>query len=200
MGKERAQRRDGEETRSAILSAADSVFSERGFFGTTVKAVSERSGISQALIQHHFDGKKGLWKHVKRRMVQRFAEAQDLPPADHTLQAADVRAALWAYLRFSLENPDAIRFGMWVNLAGEEEDWGGESEVFQGLVKLVEEAQQMGFLRSDISTFDLIMAFSGMVRSWVLNQRHFSLLVGEDPDDPARTENFFESVMRLVKP
>lgn len=196
----RKPRRDGQETRAAVLKAADSLFAERGFDGTSLKAISEQSGVSQALIQHHFEGKEALWRDAKRRVVERFAQAQVLPAPGAKLDAETVRAAFHGYFRYSLENPDAVRFGLWVRLKGELGDWGGEAEVFESLAGLAAEAQQQGFLRDDVPVFDLLMFFGGMVRMWVLDQSHFSLLVGEDDDGRARAEAYFDNALRLLRP
>lgn len=200
MAKGRKTRTDGAETREAVLKAAGDLFSERGFDGTSLKAVSKASGVSQPLIQHHFAGKDALWKECKRRVVERFVRAQVLADPDEELDDETVRAAFRAYFRFSLENRDVVRFNLWVLLKGEVEDWGGEAEIFEKLASLTAQAQAQGLLRDDVSTFDLLMTFGGMVRMWVLHQPHFSLLTGADPDAPGRAEAYFESALRLLRP
>lgn len=54
----RAGRRPGpNETREEILAAARRLFGERGFDGTTIRAVAAAAGVNQALV-HHFFGTK----------------------------------------------------------------------------------------------------------------------------------------------
>ncbi|MGE0296311.1 TetR family transcriptional regulator [Pseudonocardia sp.] len=55
-------------TRATILAAARELFLERGYRGTTVRAVAARAGVDQALIGYHFGSKQGL-----------FGEAVPLP-------------------------------------------------------------------------------------------------------------------------
>lgn len=43
-----------------IRDAAIDLFGERGFRGTSLKAIAEEAGVSQALIVHHFGSKDGL--------------------------------------------------------------------------------------------------------------------------------------------
>ena len=200
MGQRRKPRRDGEETREAILRAADSLFSERGLKGTSLKAIAERSGVSQALVQHHFAGKEALWQEARRRLVARFTAAQVLPAPGEPLDRAKVRAGFRGYFRFSLENPDALRFSMWIRLQGDGGDSGGEAEIFEKLQQMAAEAQAQGLLRQDIPTFDLLMAFGGMVRMWALEQPHFSDIAGLGPVDSERSERYFDHTMMLLEP
>lgn len=52
--------RDRQATEAAFIAAATMIFGERGFEATTTKAVAQRAGYSEALIQLYFGGKEGL--------------------------------------------------------------------------------------------------------------------------------------------
>ena len=47
----------GTGARDEILDAAAALFAERGYAGTTTRAIAERVGIRQASLYHHFAGK-----------------------------------------------------------------------------------------------------------------------------------------------
>ncbi|MFE4455906.1 TetR family transcriptional regulator [Nocardia tengchongensis] len=51
-------------TRESIVSAARSLFLERGYRRTTVRAVAGAAGVDPALIAYHFGSKKGLFADV----------------------------------------------------------------------------------------------------------------------------------------
>jgi AcrR family transcriptional regulator len=55
-------------TREAILEAARASFADRGYSGTSVRAVAARAGVDPALVHHYFGTKDGL-----------FAAAMELP-------------------------------------------------------------------------------------------------------------------------
>lgn len=58
------------EARNAILDAAEVAFSEAGFHGVGMKALSKRAGVAQGLIHYHFGTKDGLYEAViERRAV-----------------------------------------------------------------------------------------------------------------------------------
>jgi AcrR family transcriptional regulator len=58
----RAGRRPGRTTTpEEILDAARGLFAERGYPGTTVRAVAERAGVNAALVHHYFTTKERLF-------------------------------------------------------------------------------------------------------------------------------------------
>ncbi|MEV5607511.1 TetR family transcriptional regulator [Streptomyces sp. NPDC052225] len=60
----RGRPRGAPPTRESIVSAARSLFLERGYRSTTVRAVAGAAGVDPALIAYHFGSKKGLFADV----------------------------------------------------------------------------------------------------------------------------------------
>lgn len=54
-------------TRKAIMDAAEDLFSERGFFGTSVRAITTKAGVNLAGVNYHFGSKEALIEEVFRR-------------------------------------------------------------------------------------------------------------------------------------
>lgn len=50
----------GEQTKYAILAAAEQVFAEAGYRGSSLASVSERAGVTQSGLLHHFKTKEEL--------------------------------------------------------------------------------------------------------------------------------------------
>jgi AcrR family transcriptional regulator len=67
-GRRRGRRPAGHDTRDALLSAARSEFSERGYQGARVRSIATSAGVDAAMVNHWFGGKDGL-----------FVAAMDLP-------------------------------------------------------------------------------------------------------------------------
>lgn len=58
----RPGRRPGSpDTRAAITDAARTLFAERGFAGTSIRAVATAAGVDPSLVHHYFDGKDELF-------------------------------------------------------------------------------------------------------------------------------------------
>lgn len=54
----------GEERRHQILAVAVSLFSERGFRGTTTKEIAQAAGVSEAMVFRHFATKEELYAAI----------------------------------------------------------------------------------------------------------------------------------------
>ena len=54
----------GEERRSQILMVAVSLFSQRGFRGTTTKEIAQAAGVSEAMVFRHFATKEELYAAI----------------------------------------------------------------------------------------------------------------------------------------
>ena len=59
-----ATRMPGDERRMQILRSAVSLFSQRGFRGTTTKEIAQASGISEAMVFRHFATKEELYTAI----------------------------------------------------------------------------------------------------------------------------------------
>lgn len=54
-------RMSGDERREQILRTAVSLFSQRGFKGTTTKEIAKAAGVSEAMVFRHFENKDALY-------------------------------------------------------------------------------------------------------------------------------------------
>jgi AcrR family transcriptional regulator len=82
-----------------ILDTAEDLFSQRGYFGVTIKDVADGMGIHPALIHYYFDGKKELFDNVfERRMEYAIAtrtaglDAYEAKVGDHPTVEGALRA------------------------------------------------------------------------------------------------------------
>ena len=68
--------RPSEVTRERILKAAERLFAERGFDGTSIRAIVAKARVNQAAINYHFGGKDGLYREVLRAAFRAMTEHQ----------------------------------------------------------------------------------------------------------------------------
>src|ERR1700761_8752864 len=61
----------GPERRAQIIEEATTLFSQKGFSGTTTKEISTAAGINEALIFKHFENKEALYRAVIHDYVER---------------------------------------------------------------------------------------------------------------------------------
>jgi AcrR family transcriptional regulator len=118
----RGRRPAGQDTRSAIIDAARSEFSARGYDASSLRAIARLAEVDPALVHHYFDGKSGLFveamslpinpaflidtilagprEEVGERLVRTFFDVWDSAPG---------RERLVALIRSAVSNEDAAR-------------------------------------------------------------------------------------------
>lgn len=120
----------GEESRERILDAVIQIAAERGYEGTTVSLVSERSGLPVSSIYWHFGNKDDLIAAVIERGYQAWAAELDQP-----LDVADDasrREVIAAILRHDVgslaeRHPEFLRFGLMLTLEQRAEEAKGRT-------------------------------------------------------------------------
>src|SRR5205823_818083 len=65
---------DAQRTREAILNAAEAVFAEHGFDGTSVDAIAAEAGYNKSLLFQYFGDKLGLYTQVLKRADREVGE------------------------------------------------------------------------------------------------------------------------------
>jgi len=71
--------RDGEATRSTILTTARSQFGNHGFERTTIRSVASAAGVDPALVMHYFGSKAELFAAASRFDIT-FPDLSDVTP------------------------------------------------------------------------------------------------------------------------
>jgi AcrR family transcriptional regulator len=83
-------RLSAEDRRAAIVKAVRRVFAEKGFDGTTTRALAEAAGVSEALLFRHFPNKEALFVAMQaacctEQDIVRFDRLHALEPSASTL-------------------------------------------------------------------------------------------------------------------
>lgn len=114
---QRKRRANGEESRRRIIEAAAEIASERGYEGTSISTVSERSGLPSSSIYWHFADKDDLIAAVIEHSFERWRE---LMAASLDRTTKDPGAALAISMRKTGEAlrgaPDFLRLGLMLAL------------------------------------------------------------------------------------
>lgn len=92
--------RPSEITRDRILRAAERLFAEHGYEGTSVRTIVAKARVNQAAINYHFAGKEGLYREVLRGAFRALTEHQ-LSHAEET-KAMSREQALGEFVRHQL--------------------------------------------------------------------------------------------------
>jgi AcrR family transcriptional regulator len=82
----------GEERRSQILAVAVSLFSNRGFRGTTTKEIAQAAGVSEAMVFRHFATKEELYAAILDHKVCAGDRFDPQKLASDSIKSKDDRA------------------------------------------------------------------------------------------------------------
>lgn len=94
----RGRPRGNPPTRESIVSAARALFLERGYRGTTLRAVAGAVGVDPALIAYHFGSKKSLFADVMQFQYANALAVDDVlggDPATLPGRLIDAVTTLW---------------------------------------------------------------------------------------------------------
>ena len=114
------KRKRGEQTREAILVAAETEFADHGFDGARVDAIAERSGFNKNLLFRYFGEKLGLYAAVLRRADQELHElqAQVFSPLVAEQPAASLATVIEVIFDYLVDHPRFLRILTWEMAAG----------------------------------------------------------------------------------
>ncbi|MFF4239066.1 TetR/AcrR family transcriptional regulator [Actinomadura geliboluensis] len=109
----------GEQSRQRILDATVEIAAERGYEGTSIALVSERSGLPRSSIYWHFRDKDDLLAAVIERSYHLWRDRLFAAASARTLgpdRAAGLREAFAALAASLLDQPEFLRLGMMLTL------------------------------------------------------------------------------------
>jgi len=170
MAEERV--RDAENTRNAVLTAAERLFAEGGFAATSMRDISNASGVSHPLIHHHFGSKEDLYQAVKQRLVEGYAKR--FPNAAKAVnRPLNIGAEMRRIMEYIGSNPMLLRLCARTHVEGDNQVWPGEPTIIDTLRKRIEVSQRRGLIRDDLDAKYLSIMVIGLVYFWQENREHF---------------------------
>lgn len=171
MAAKRGTYRRTESTRARIVAAAWQVMVERGFYGTSVALVAERSGMTRAGLMYHFATKEHLLVAV---MEERF-QKNGLLFTQHAEQGVSVLESFLEMARRRYEDPETatllmVLAGASIDPANPAHEWFGDryKMMQEGLTARVEEGQRKGELRRDVDASAIARHLTAMAEGLLL--------------------------------
>ena len=161
--------RDPEGVKRQVLDAAEVLFAERGFAGTSIRDIATASGVSHPLIQHHFATKEGLYRAVFRRCGEeytaRFPEADD-----QTDQPIDLGREMTRIFEFIRDRDRLTRMVGWARLEGRSDLIPRQKPAREAMVRRIAASQRAGAIRDDIDPPTLAVILEALVLHWLDNR------------------------------
>ena len=100
-----------EDTRAAILGAALTLFSERGFDGAAMRDIAARAGVEHSLLRYHFTDKASLWRAALSDLIAHMNAEMALSWRASRGQGTVERFKTFvrAYVRYCARHPEHAR-------------------------------------------------------------------------------------------
>lgn len=173
--------RDADATRSRILKAAASLFSEKGFDGATLSEVARRAKVSKQLLSYHFRDKESLFREVhdvKFRPAVEWHDAMEDHPTELIARRFMQRA----------QDPDYVRFLTWDAASRPRKPIPGQTDRYRRIRdygKAIAQLQQEGRISSRHDPQLLHLATLCLATYPLAFPQITHLITGQAPTNPA---------------
>jgi len=173
------------------LEAAERLFLDSGFAGTSMSEIAKGSGVTKSLIHHHFGSKKALWRAVKQRRFASYYDKQTELFAREGPSATMLRESMRVYFEFLRDNPKTMRLMSWVMLEEDVEATDAVKELRDAGIEHLRAAQAAGVLRADVPAPFILITFLGLVKAWFADPSNAR------ETDPAVSDAYLDSAWAL---
>ena len=166
MSKPVTQARRGEALRNQVLDTALKLFSDRGYFNTSIHDIRREAGVSIGAIYHHFENKEMLAKSLYDRLVTRMESAIESVCVKDSGYLAQSRAIIGVLFELTEQEPRMMQF---ILLAQHREYLPNEppicsSRPFQFMRQVIEEGISRGEVRNMEPWVAATAMFGGALR------------------------------------
>ncbi len=193
------KQRDGKDTKERVLSAAQRLFAQKGFAGTSLADISQSCGISDGLILHHFQSKKNLYRQVLESLADLYVH-ELLRAKDSATSPEEVwQQTLTASFNFWKQDTTYQRISLWAYLEGQTEFAAREASLTVGLVQEVKHLQEKGMIDSNLNPMIFLTMIIGPIHFWHRYRDQFISALNLTENSEDLDHLFLEQLINLVK-
>lgn len=183
----RRRKDDSEQTRNAILDAAEQAFCERGYAATTLEMISRAAGVTRGAFYWHFKDKAELLTALHARILlpqeQFLAAAADAggpcDPLDQLLHAG-LEALRDFEVNESRQRMFRIMSDLGIGPAGRAALSRLECELWSLMLRVMQRARDEGSLHPDFTPHEAAVmvhvTFLGLLGEWLRSDQGFPLV------------------------
>ena len=192
-------------TKSRLLKAAVTVFSDHGFAGGSVRQIAELANANIAAVTYHYGSKKALWQAVFTHLQNQLVDAifvdehkwRDMAPHER------VESAMRNYVRFCAHHPELHRITMFETIKGGEMlEWLNQRKLSLFSEKSIEWtslAQQEGVYSRQASALHLHFIITHASNSVFLLAPHIKQVFGIDVFEEEQVDKFADAMVNLFR-
>lgn len=175
-------------TRSAVLKAALTVFSRKGYAAATLDDVAKAAGVTRGAIYWHFKSKADLYNTLTGELSARGADLVQQAVAEGG-SLLEILRRIFVRQCTLIEEDREARAVMQLALsrtgsdpevqAGRKKQLEAGSALIEGIAGAMQQGIDQGVLRSDLDPADMARAFiafeNGAIQLWLTSPKSFSL-------------------------
>ena len=185
-------RKNGQNTKQKIVSAAWKLFYEQGYDDTTIEDIVFESGTSKGSFYHYFAGKDALLGSLNILFDEKYEELDKTmdPETDAYDKLVFMNHELFRMIDTSVSVELLSRLlSSQLITHGEKHLLDRKRTYFKMLRKIVRQGQERGQIRSDLSTNQIINDYAMFERAlmydWCMEEGEYSLVQNADRLMPA---------------
>lgn len=189
--------------RRSILEAATKVFADKGFHASRVSDIAREAGVAHGLVYHYFDSKEQMLNELFTDRWSLLLAA--MAEADETLTTP--REKLSAAAAFIVDSyryqPEVMKVVI-VEVTRAANSFGRIhlpeiTRAYEQVASFVEQAQEEGEMRSDVSPTDAALLFFGAVEQF-LSGWIFELVPATEEEFDRAKELVVDTIYRGLAP
>ena len=170
-------------TRGRIIEAAWKLFYRQGYDDTTVEEIIEESGTSRGSFYHYFEGKDALLSSLSYLFDEKYEQLMETmdPNMDSFQKLMYLNHELFAMIENSISMDLLARlYSSQLVTKGDKHLLGHNRTYYKLLRQIVQEGQQRGQLRNDITVSETVRVYAmcerALIYEWCLSNGSHSLV------------------------
>ncbi len=175
-------------TKSKILSAAESEFSQKGFAAARIENIAKNAGVNKQMIYAHFKSKELLYVTILENAYNRLNEYEKLLKEYEFNGMQTIYDAILKYFEFLMKDKAYVRLVLWENLNDAGHVGDIHTKLFAGIEELIKKGIEKGEVRADIDITQTAMSFNMFCFSTFSNIHTVSKLLHKDMGTPEELE------------
>jgi AcrR family transcriptional regulator len=198
------QKRNADATRTKILRAALSEFSERGLPAASTDDIAERCGVNKRMIYYYFGSKDGLYLAALESVYEELVALEKAIEIEHLDPPAAIEAMINLKIDYYVANPHFISFLSMENfykarhLRKSKKLDMFKSPLTQVIARILERGQRSGQFRHDVEPVDFYVSICGLCIMYFTNQHTLGVIFGRSMTRDANIQRHKRTVIDIV--
>lgn len=175
-------------TRSTLLRAALTVFSTKGYAGTSIDAITKTAKVTRGALYHHFESKADLYNTLLEEVSAKGATIVQQAVVEGGIFTEILKRVFTRQLAYIEDDKEAreimelvlFKTGTHLELqTGRRKQIEAGQALIEGIAQSMQIGIASGEVRNDISPMDMARSFiafqNGVIQMWLASPKSFSL-------------------------